>query len=68
MATLGAMGGFTLPILFGLSVDLIGIHTACFMLLYGVLALCMIAMHFAIRSERHKQILNDARANNFLIQ
>lgn len=66
VATLGATGGFTLPVMFGIAVDLIGIHTACFMLLYGVLAVCMIAMHFAIKSERHEKLLQEAIANNFL--
>ena len=66
VATLGAVGGFTLPVLFGLAVDLIGIHTACFMLLYGILAVCMLAMHFAIRSERREKLLQQAIANNFL--
>ncbi|MDX1695149.1 MAG: hypothetical protein R3208_15390, partial [Ketobacteraceae bacterium] len=64
--TLGAMGGFTLPVLFGLAVDFIGIHTACFMMLYGILAICMVAMHFAIRSERREKLLQQAIANNFL--
>lgn len=66
VATLGAMGGFTLPVLFGFAVDVIGIHTACFMLLYGLLAICMIAMHLAIKSERHEKLLQEAIANNFL--
>ena len=35
VAALGATGGFTLPVMFGLVVDLLGIHSACFMLLYG---------------------------------
>ncbi|MCG8671062.1 MAG: NarK/NasA family nitrate transporter [Pseudomonadales bacterium] len=66
VATLGAMGGFTLPVLFGLAIDIIGIHTACFMLLYGVLCFCMIVMHFAIKSDRHNKLLRAAIDNNFL--
>lgn len=68
VATIGAMGGFTLPVLFGLAVDIIGIHTACFMLLYGVLAFCMIAMYFAIKTEQHNRLVREAIANNFLNQ
>ncbi len=68
VATIGAMGGVTLPVIFGVAVDLIGIHTACFMLLYGVLALCMAVMYFSIKAEQHKKLLRDAIANNFLEQ
>ncbi len=66
VATLGALGGVTLPVIFGIAVDLIGIHTACFMLLYGILAICMAVMYFSIKSEQHKKLLKDAIANNFL--
>jgi len=66
VATIGAMGGVTLPVIFGIAVDLIGIHTACFMLLYGVLAVCMAVMYFSVKAEQHKKLLRDAIANNFL--
>jgi len=52
--------------MFGFAVDQVGIHTACFMLLYGILALCMAVMYFSIKSEQHKKLLRDAIANNFL--
>jgi nitrate/nitrite transporter NarK len=32
----GGLGGFLLPILFGIMLDLIGIYSSCFMLLYGI--------------------------------
>mgnify|MGYP000594864497 CR=1 FL=1 len=63
---IGTLGGCTLPILFGLSVDLLGIHTACFMTLYGVLACCMTAMFFANKSARFEERVSEARSNNFL--
>jgi MFS transporter, NNP family, nitrate/nitrite transporter len=66
VAMLGALGGCTLPILFGLAVDLAGVYSACFMLLYGVLAACMLLMHLAIRRERYKQRVHDAIQHNFL--
>jgi MFS transporter, NNP family, nitrate/nitrite transporter len=66
VATIGATGGFTLPILFGLAVDLVGFHSASFMVLYGVLALCMILMHFALKAETHKKRVRQAIATNFL--
>lgn len=66
VAAVGALGGCTLPILFGIAVDVIGVYSACFMLLYGVLASCMIVMYFAIRAERKQTLLQEAIANNFL--
>lgn len=68
VAAIGALGGCTLPIMFGLAVDFIGVYSACFMLLYGVLAICMIAMYMAIRAERYQKLLHDSIENNFLEQ
>ena len=68
VATVGALGGVTLPVMFGVAVDMVGIHTACFMLLYGVLAVCMSVMYFSIKAEQHQKLLRDAIANNFLNQ
>ena len=68
VAALGALGGCTLPIAFGLSVDFLGIHSACFMLLYGVLAACMIVMFFANKADRLKQRVEEAHQYNFLEQ
>lgn len=68
VAALGALGGCTLPILFGLSVDVVGIYSACFMMLYGVLAICMIVMFFANKADRLNQRIEEARQSNFLEQ
>jgi len=65
VATIGAMGGFTLPIMFGLAVDILGVYSACFMLLYGVLAVCMIATYFADKAERYNERLREARESKF---
>ena len=48
IAAVGALGGCTLPVMFGLAVDTIGVYSACFMLLYGVLALCMMGLKIVI--------------------
>ena len=66
VAAIGALGGCTLPIAFGLVVDGVGIHSAAFMLLYGVLALCMTAMFFANKSDRLRQRIRHAQTHNFL--
>ncbi|MBW7903775.1 MAG: NarK/NasA family nitrate transporter [Rhodocyclaceae bacterium] len=42
----GALGGFLLPILFGALVDLTGIRSSCFMLLYGVVWVALIWMYW----------------------
>lgn len=48
----GGLGGFILPILFGLLVDLTGVRTSCFMLLYGTVCVSLVAMYFSFRPER----------------
>tara|TARA_Y100000034_G_scaffold120589_1_gene163670 strand:- start:642 stop:1874 length:1233 start_codon:yes stop_codon:yes gene_type:complete len=68
VAMLGALGGCTLPILFGVAVDIAGVYSACFMLLYGVLAVCMLLMHLAIKRERYKNRVLEAQQHNFLEQ
>jgi NNP family nitrate/nitrite transporter-like MFS transporter len=42
----GGMGGFVLPIMFGALVDLTGIRSSCFMLMYGVVWVSLIWMYF----------------------
>jgi len=66
VAMLGGIGGFTLPILFGLGVDLVGVYSASFMLLYGVVAFCMIAMYFAFKSDKYQRRMQAALKNDFL--
>ena len=68
VAALGALGGCTLPIVFGVAVDLVGIYSVCFMVLYAVLALCMIVMFFANKADRFQQRLQQAQNTNFLEQ
>ena len=42
----GGLGGFFLPILFGALLDLTGVRTSCFMLMYGVVWVSLIWMYF----------------------
>lgn len=62
----GGIGGFLLPVLFGLAADWVGVRSSCFMLMYGLLALCMVVMYYGIRWEERSQRWQDAVANNFL--
>ena len=48
----GGLGGFVLPILFGLLVDLTGIRSSSFMLLYGAVCISLIWMHFSFKKGR----------------
>ncbi len=66
VAAIGATGGFTLPIMFGVAVDIVGIYSVCFMLLYGVLAICMLTMFLALKKDRYQRRLQDALNQNFL--
>ncbi|KKW68818.1 major facilitator transporter [Lampropedia cohaerens] len=46
----GGLGGFFLPILFGALLDLTGVRSSCFMLLYGTVCISLIFMHFSFQS------------------
>jgi NNP family nitrate/nitrite transporter-like MFS transporter len=52
---IGGLGGFILPIAFGAMNDLTGVWTSCFMLLFALVGMALVWMHFAIRwMERAK--------------
>ena len=46
---IGGLGGFFLPLAFGIMNDWIGVWTSCFMLLFVIVAAALAWMHFAIR-------------------
>jgi len=45
----GGLGGFILPIMFGALLDLTGIRSSAFMLLYGTVCVSLISMHYSFR-------------------
>ena len=45
----GGLGGFILPIMFGALVDLTGVRSSCFMLLYGTVCGSLVWMHFSFK-------------------
>ena len=53
---IGGLGGFILPILFGVMNDLTGIWTSCFMLLFGIVGVALLWMHFAIRRMEERAL------------
>nr|WP_279653931.1 nitrate/nitrite transporter [Pseudomonas morbosilactucae] len=48
----GGLGGFVLPILFGALVDLTGVRSSCFMLMYGVVWVSLIWMYLSEVRQR----------------
>ena len=58
----GGLGGFLLPIMFGWLVDLFGVRSTCFMLLYGICWVSLILMY--VTEVRRAPILGDARASS----
>jgi NNP family nitrate/nitrite transporter-like MFS transporter len=52
---IGGIGGFILPIAFGFLNDLTGIWTSCFMLLFVLVGVALLWMHFAIRRMERKR-------------
>ncbi|MEH6551969.1 MAG: nitrate/nitrite transporter [Pseudomonadales bacterium] len=55
VGVIGGLGGFTLPIFFGLASDYLNVRSSCFMLLFGVVALCMITMNVSIKNIRKSE-------------
>ena len=59
----GGLGGFVLPIMFGALVDITGVRSSSFMLMYGTVCVSLTWMHFSFRKERmaHDQALASPR-------
>ena len=45
----GGLGGFLLPIMFGALVDLTGVRSTSFMLMFGTVSISLIWMHFSLK-------------------
>ena len=56
----GGLGGFILPIMFGALMDLTGIRSSAFMLMYGIVWVSLIWIYWT--ENRHQQIVGEARA------
>ena len=64
VGVIGGLGGFTLPIMFGIAADVIGVRSSCFMLMTLVIIVTMIWTWVAERNEREGILAQhaDARA------
>lgn len=58
----GGLGGFVLPILFGAILDLTGVWTSCFALLFVVVIAALLWMHFSIRLMERKALSAELEA------
>jgi NNP family nitrate/nitrite transporter-like MFS transporter len=54
VGVIGGLGGFSLPIIFGIAVDATGVRSTSFMLMFGVLAGVMVWTWMAARGEREE--------------
>jgi NNP family nitrate/nitrite transporter-like MFS transporter len=61
----GGLGGFVLPIMFGALMDLTGIRSSCFMLMYGVVWVSLIWMYFT--EVRRAEVIGP-RASGFSLK
>jgi NNP family nitrate/nitrite transporter-like MFS transporter len=61
----GGMGGFLLPIMFGALIDMTGVNSTVFMLLYGATAVSLIWMHFTFSKEHQERDMVDAENRVF---
>ncbi|MBK9703812.1 MAG: NarK/NasA family nitrate transporter [Betaproteobacteria bacterium] len=61
----GGLGGFLLPIMFGALLDLTGIRSSCFMLMYGIVWVSLIWMYW---TEVRKAELMGLRSKNFSLK
>lgn len=52
----GGLGGFLLPIMFGLLVDLTGVRSSSFMLLFGTVSVSLIWMHFSFKAMQQRNL------------
>ena len=52
VGVIGGLGGFTLPIMFGIAADVTGVRSSTFMLMYAVVGGVMIWTWLSARSER----------------
>jgi NNP family nitrate/nitrite transporter-like MFS transporter len=59
---IGGLGGFVLPLAFGALADLTGVWTSCFVLLFVIVSLALVWMHFAVRQMEASASRRGARA------
>ncbi len=56
VSMIGGLGGFFLPLTFGMLNDLTGVWSTCFMLLFVLIAVALTWMHFEIRAMERRLV------------
>ncbi|MGA8049686.1 MAG: MFS transporter [Burkholderiales bacterium] len=68
VGVIGGLGGFSLPIMFGIAADATQVRSSTFMLMYAVLGGVMIWTWAAARSEREAILEKDTRLRDELVR
>ncbi len=68
VGVIGGLGGFSLPIMFGIAADATGVRSSTFMLMYAVLGGVMIWTWRAERQERLAMLAGDAQYREQVIR
>jgi NNP family nitrate/nitrite transporter-like MFS transporter len=68
VGVIGGLGGFTLPIMFGVAADATNVRSSAFMLMYVVLAGVMLWTWVAARSERAEILEGDPALRDRLVK
>ena len=63
---IGGLGGFLLPLTFGMLNDLTGIWSSCFMLLFVLVIIALTWMHFSIVKMERRVVPELARVSTYL--
>jgi NNP family nitrate/nitrite transporter-like MFS transporter len=59
---MGGLGGFVMPIAFGFLKDVTGLWSSCFLLLFAVVLISLLWMHFSVKRLERRRILSQAIA------
>jgi NNP family nitrate/nitrite transporter-like MFS transporter len=68
VGVIGGLGGFTLPIMFGVAADVTNVRSSCFMLMYVMLAGVMVWTWAAARNERRAILEREPALRNQLVE
>jgi len=68
VGVIGGLGGFTLPIMFGIAADATGVRSSAFMLMYAVLGGVMIWTWLAAKGERENILEQDPAFRDQLVE
>ncbi len=68
VGVIGGLGGFTLPIMFGVAADVTNVRSSCFMLMYVMLAGVMVWTWTAARNERRAILEKEPALRDQLVE